>query len=398
MNENLLIRSITNFEVEQLLGRKCIQLNVEEVSNYIKGKVILVTGAGGSIGSELCRQISCLLPKTIILLGHGENSIFEINSELKNKGLDIEILPIIADIQDRDRIEQVFLNYKPHVVFHAAAHKHVSLMELNPIEAIKNNVIGSRNVISAAHINKVERFVLISTDKAVNPTSVMGTTKRIAEMLVQYYGFQSETKFASVRFGNVLGSRGSVISIFKKQIEVGGPITVTHPQMQRFFMTIPEAVQLVIQTGSLLESGSLFILDMGEPVKIVDLAKKLIRLYGLELGKEINIIYTGINPGEKLHEEILTKEEKMASTNYDGIYISKFQNENLEYLEYYIEELESLIKGNPQKIKIETIKKYLKEIVPTYNNKFIAERQSGDMNKEVRRNLMELVPSHDKTT
>ncbi|MBC8952947.1 UDP-N-acetylglucosamine 4,6-dehydratase family protein [Xenorhabdus sp. PB62.4] len=350
-------------DINKLLGRKCVNLDINKTSDYIKNKTVLVTGAGGSIGSELCRQILNFSPKIILLLGHGENSIFEIISELKDIISEVELIPIIANIQDKERVDHIFYTYKPNIVFHAAAHKHVPLMEFNPLEAVKNNVLGSRNIIHAAHSYKAERFVLISTDKAVNPTSIMGLTKRIAEMVVQGYSSISTTKFASVRFGNVLGSRGSVLSIFKKQIERGGPITVTHPEMVRFFMTIPEAVQLVIQAGALVQSGNLFFLDMGKPIKIVDLVKALIKSSGIQPIDKIEIIYTGIRPGEKLHEEILNKEEEFLTTKYEKIYIAKSPSIPLIQLNNTISKLDSLIKKNP---KDDEIKYALKRIIPNY--------------------------------
>ncbi|WP_254611524.1 nucleoside-diphosphate sugar epimerase/dehydratase [Paenibacillus sp. JMULE4] len=320
INGKVSINTIRNVSVEDLLGREPVKMNLEEIAGYLADKVVMVTGAGGSIGSELCRQIAYYKPKSLLLLGHGENSIYEIELELKKDYASIEIYAIIADIQDRDRIRQVFEEFRPQVVFHAAAHKHVPLMERNPIEAIKNNVFGTKNVADASDEFGVSRFVMISTDKAVNPTNVMGATKRIAEMIIQALDKQSKTQFAAVRFGNVLGSRGSVIPIFKKQIEEGRDVTITHPDMIRYFMTIPEAVQLVIQTGSLANGGEIFILDMGRPVKIADLASDLIRLSGLEPGKDINIVYTGIRPGEKLFEEILSNEEGAIATKHDRIY------------------------------------------------------------------------------
>ncbi|MGJ0638517.1 UDP-N-acetylglucosamine 4,6-dehydratase family protein [Xenorhabdus bovienii] len=365
-NEKASICTIKNVDLKKLLGRSCVDLNINKKSDYLKNKTVLVTGAGGSIGSELCRQILNFSPKIILLLGHGENSIFEIVFELKDMESDIELIPIIANIQDKERVEQIFDTYKPHVVFHAAAHKHVPLMELNPLEAVKNNVLGSRNIIHAAHIHETERFVLISTDKAVNPTSVMGVTKRIAEMIVQGYGSISKTKFASVRFGNVLGSRGSVISIFKKQIEKGGPVTVTHPEMVRFFMTIPEAVQLVIQAGALVYSGNLFFLDMGKPVKIVDLVKDLIKLSGIQPIDKVKIIYTGIRPGEKLYEEILTSEEGLLTTRYEKIYVVKSSSISLEKIDIIITTLVNMIRENKKNSGGERMKYILKEIVPSY--------------------------------
>jgi len=279
-------------------------------------------GAGGSIGSELCRQVCALAPEQLIMVGHGENSIFEIQQELTQRFPDVLITPVIADIRDRAKMDRVFRTYKPHVVFHAAAHKHVPLMEAHPDEAITNNVLGTRNVAEAAATHGAERFVMISTDKAVNPANVMGASKRLAELVVQAMQARSTgTRFVSVRFGNVLGSRGSVIPIFKKQIAQGGPVTVTHPEMRRYFMTIPEAVQLIIQAGAMGKGGEVFVLDMGEPVRIADLARDLIRLSGYEPDKDIKIVYTGPRPGEKLFEELINDGEAVHRTNHEKIMV-----------------------------------------------------------------------------
>ncbi|MEH6992335.1 nucleoside-diphosphate sugar epimerase/dehydratase [Neobacillus drentensis] len=317
------VNEIRNVEPGDLLGREPVELDTNSISQYITNSVILVTGAGGSIGSEICRQISQFEPSKLILLGHGENSIYTIEMELKSSSCNsFEIVTEIADITDRDNIFSIMKKYRPRVVFHAAAHKHVPLMERNPEEAIKNNVIGTKNVAEAAGVNCVETFVMISTDKAVNPTSVMGATKRIAEMIVQELNQKSNTRFVAVRFGNVLGSRGSVIPLFKNQITKGGPITVTHPDMTRYFMTIPEASRLVLQAGARAECGEIFVLDMGEPVKIVDLAKNLIRLSGYS-EDDIEIIYSGIRPGEKLFEEILNQNEAQDYQVHPKIFVGK---------------------------------------------------------------------------
>ncbi len=315
------INHIKKVELEDLLGREPVKVNIEEIAGYLSGEIVLVTGAGGSIGSELCRQVAQFVPKRLLLLGHGENSIFEIHNELTYKYSQLDIVPVIADIQDQKRIDQVFAEHRPTVVFHAAAHKHVPLMELNPTEAVKNNVIGTLNVAEAADKNRAKRFVLISTDKAVNPTSVMGATKRVAEIIIQTLGRHSATRFCAVRFGNVLGSRGSVVPLFRQQIARGGPVTVTHPDMTRYFMTIPEAVQLVIQAGAMAESGEIFILDMGEPVKIVDLARQMIKLSGFEPEEDIKIEFTGIRPGEKLKEETISEEEDAVRTKHEQIFV-----------------------------------------------------------------------------
>ena len=320
----LSVNKLRDIQVEDLLGRKTVELDIEGISEYVTNKVILVTGAGGSIGSEICRQICQFTPQKVILLGHGENSIYSIEMELKEKykQTNIEFLPEIADVQDFKKMMMVMETYKPDVVYHAAAHKHVPLMENNPEEAVKNNLIGTTNVAQAASWNGVGIFVMISSDKAVNPTSVMGATKRLAEMAIQDMDQKSATKLVAVRFGNVLGSRGSVIPLFTKQIERGGPVTVTHPDMVRYFMTIPEASRLVIQAGALASGGEIFVLDMGEPVKIVDLAKNVIRLSGNSV-EEIGISFSGIRPGEKLFEELLNKEEVHETHIYPNIYIGK---------------------------------------------------------------------------
>lgn len=317
------VNQFKEVEVEDLLGREPVELDMDSISGYVTGKTILVTGAGGSIGSEICRQICRFSPEKIVLLGHGENSIYLIDMELKRLYSDqIEIVPVIADIQDRDRIFEVMDNQRPDVIYHAAAHKHVPLMEYNPREAVKNNVIGTKNVAEAADTYGVRTFVMISSDKAVNPTNVMGATKRIAEMIIQNLNKHSTTKFVAVRFGNVLGSRGSVIPLFKKQIQAGGPITVTHPDMTRYFMTIPEASRLVIQAGSLARGGEIFVLDMGEPVKIVDLATNLIQLSGYTID-EIGIDFSGIRPGEKMFEELLNENEVHGKPIFPKIFIGK---------------------------------------------------------------------------
>lgn len=332
------ISEIRDVSIGDLLGREPVELDIKGIAEKIENQTILITGAGGSIGSELCRQLCQFKPKTMILLGHGENSIYSIEMELKNKyGEDIEFLTEIADVQDREKMFDVLFKYKPYLVYHAAAHKHVPLMERNPEAAVKNNVYGTKNVAEAADAAGVNTFVLVSTDKAVNPTSVMGSTKRVAEIIIQNLARQSQTRFVAVRFGNVLGSRGSVVPLFKKQIAKGGPVTVTHPDMTRYFMTIPEASRLVIQAGVLARGGEIFVLDMGEPVKIVDLAKNLIKLSGYT-EDEIKIEYSGMRPGEKLYEEILNKEEIHPEKIFPKIYIGKATLENSEEIIKQIEE------------------------------------------------------------
>ncbi|MCU6710307.1 polysaccharide biosynthesis protein [Paenibacillus sp. J5C_2022] len=319
--------AVTQFrdvQVEDLLGREPVELDIESISEYVTRKVVLVTGAGGSIGSEVCRQIARFLPEKLVVLGHGENSIYAIEMELKEmyKDSGVKFYTEIADLQDADKMNAVMRKHKPHVVYHAAAHKHVPLMERNPEEAVKNNLIGTYNAARAASASGVSTFVMISTDKAVNPTSVMGATKRLAEMIIQHMDGVSQTKFVAVRFGNVLGSRGSVIPLFQKQIARGGPVTVTHPDMVRYFMTIPEASRLVIQAGALARGGEIFVLDMGEPVNITELAQNMIRMSGFAV-EDIGIEYTGIRPGEKLYEEMLKDNEMMEKQVYPKIYIGK---------------------------------------------------------------------------
>lgn len=337
MAGKLEVSQLKKVEVEDLLGRDPIQLDDAGISEQISGKTILVTGAGGSIGSEICRQIVKYKPERLVILGHGENSIYLINEELKNKLLgSVEIIPVIADVQDRERMFEQIDKYKPDIIYHAAAHKHVPLMEYNPIEAVKNNIIGTKNTAEAALNANVKRFVLVSTDKAVNPPNVMGATKRVAEMVIQALDKESTTtRFVAVRFGNVLGSRGSVIPKFKQQIEAGGPVTVTHPDMTRYFMTIPEASRLVIQAGALANGGEIFVLDMGEPVRIVDLAKNMIRLCGFK-EDEISIEFTGIRPGEKMFEELLDEKEIHPEQIYPKIYIGKANTIELSKIEEQI--------------------------------------------------------------
>lgn len=339
---NVSVNQFRDVQVEDLLGREPVQLDTESLSQKLTGKTIMVTGAGGSIGSEICRQVVKFHPKKIVLVGHGENSIYLIDMELRNLKIEnLEIRPVIADIQDRARIFEVMQEHQPDVVYHAAAHKHVPLMEYNPKEAVKNNVIGTKNVAEAADTFGVGTFVLVSSDKAVNPTNVMGSTKRIAEMVIQALDEQSKTKFVAVRFGNVLGSRGSVIPLFKKQIQAGGPVTVTHPDMTRYFMTIPEASRLVMQAGALARGGEIFVLDMGEPVKIVDLAKNLIQLSGYTI-EEIGINFSGIRPGEKMFEELLNEKEVHTKAVFPKIHIGKAVLEQEHEVHYLIDRFETM--------------------------------------------------------
>lgn len=317
------VSRIRDVQIEDLLRREQVRVDLDKIGGYLTGRPVLVTGAGGSIGQELCRQIARFQPASLVLLGHAENDIYDIDLELRETCPSLNVVPVIGDIRDAARMESVFARYKPDVVFHAAAHKHVPLMEMHPEEAINNNVFGTWNVACAADRHAASRFVLISTDKAVNPVSIMGSTKRAAELLIQALNEHSNTRFMAVRFGNVLGSRGSVIPLFKRQIAAGGPITVTHPDMVRYFMTIPEAVQLVIQAAAMGEGGEVFVLDMGEPVRIVDLARDLVRLSGLDPDKDIEIKFTGVRPGEKLFEELLTAEEGTVATCHERIFIAR---------------------------------------------------------------------------
>ncbi|PFK05259.1 hypothetical protein CN957_03315 [Bacillus cereus] len=339
------VNEFRDVQVEDLLGREPIQLDDAGIGEKIAGKTILVTGAGGSIGSEICRQVMKYKPAKIVLLGHGENSIYNIEMEMRVTYKDtVEITTEIADIQDRHKIFEIMKKHQPYIVYHAAAHKHVPLMERNPEEAVKNNIFGTKNVAEAADTFKVNTFVMVSTDKAVNPTNVMGATKRFAEMLVQHLAAVStNTRFVAVRFGNVLGSRGSVIPLFKKQIQKGGPVTVTHPDMIRYFMTIPEASRLVIQAGTLARGGELFVLDMGDPVKIVDLAKNLITLSGYSI-EEIGIEFTGLRPGEKMYEELLNEGEIHPEQIFPKIHIGKAVLMDQEILRQFMNEFEGMDK------------------------------------------------------
>jgi FlaA1/EpsC-like NDP-sugar epimerase len=361
------IKQIRDVQIEDLLGREPIKLENPQIQQYIENKVVLVTGGGGSIGSELCRQIAKYNPKTLVIFDIYENTTYDIQNELLKrygKGIDLQVL--IGSVRDKERLKEVFESYNPHIVFHAAAHKHVPLMQNSPFEAIKNNTLGTFYTAQTAGEYNVERFVLISTDKAVNPTNIMGASKRLAELVIQTMNIAySRTEFVAVRFGNVLGSNGSVIPLFKKQIEQGGPVTVTHPDIIRYFMTIPEAVQLVLQTGSIAKGGEIFILDMGEPVKIVDLAKDLIRLSGFEPEEEIKIQFTGLRPGEKLFEELLLEEEGISDTVHEKIFIGK-------PLYFSLEKVEEVLEGLKQAIEeknLEKLEQQVKSLVPHYRCK-----------------------------
>lgn len=361
VNEEVSVSKLRAVEIEDLLGRDPIRVDLETIADYVRGKVVLVTGGGGSIGSELCRQIASHNPKQLIIVEIYENNAYEIQQELLRQYPDINLLVLIGSVRNTIRMNSIFSKYHPQIVFHAAAHKHVPLMEVSPNEAIKNNVFGTYNCANAAHQNGVERFVLISTDKAVNPTNIMGASKRMCEMIVQMFSRMSDTRFVAVRFGNVLGSNGSVIPLFRKQIAEGGPVTVTHPDIIRYFMTIPEAVSLVLQAGAYAKGGEIFVLDMGEPVKIIDLAKNLIRLSGYKVGKDIDIVYTGLRPGEKLFEEMLMDEEGLQTTKNKLIHIGK----PLEFdEEQFTEDLKQLKEAAYDESL--NIREAVKRIVPTY--------------------------------
>lgn len=358
------ISKLRDVNIEDLLGREEVTLNNENINKYIKDRTILVTGGGGSIGSELCRQISKFKPGKLLILDIYENNVYDVQMELNRTHPELNKEVIIASIREVERLREIFEQYKPDVVFHAAAHKHVPLMEGNPVEAIKNNIIGTYNLLKCAQEYKVKKFVQISTDKAVNPTNIMGATKRFCEIMVQAFDKVSTTEYVAVRFGNVLGSNGSVIPLFKKQIAEGGPVTVTHPEINRFFMTIPEAAQLVIQAGSIAKGGEIFVLDMGKPVKIVDLARDLITLSGYKPDVEIKIEYTGLRPGEKLYEELLMDEVALTSTEHDKIFVEKPNNIDLEFVEKSIEQFKKVASMDK-----EDIFKLVEEKVPTYKRK-----------------------------
>lgn len=358
------VRGLRPVRVEDLLSRKPIYTDITRVKTLLRDKCVLVTGAGGSIGSELCRQIASCNPALLILLGHGENSIFNIQNEIGRLFPDLATQPVIADIRDLPRLETVFRTYRPNMVFHAAAHKHVPLMELNPQEAISNNVGGTWNMLRLAELWEVEHFVMISTDKAVNPTSIMGVTKRIAELLVQDAARRSHRRFVAVRFGNVLGSRGSVVPFFEQQIARGGPVTVTHPEVTRYFMTIPEAVQLVLQAAALGEGAEIFVLDMGDPIKIVDLARDLIRLAGLREGVDIEIVFSGLRPGEKLSEELFNAGEHYHRTRHEQIFVSN--NVNMPSETFLYTNTEALLEA-ARRGDLAEIERLLHLLVPEYH-------------------------------
>jgi FlaA1/EpsC-like NDP-sugar epimerase len=345
------VTKLESLDMASLLGRKPVCLDTPELQRFLAGKVVLVTGAGGSIGSEICRQTMKFCPRQIVLLDQAENNLFEIDRELRQRWMGADIVPVVADITDSARIAQVFDRGRPHVVFHCAAHKHVPMMESNPGEAIKNNVFGTRTVADAAQSSGSAAFVMVSTDKAVNPTSVMGAAKRCAELYIQSLSAQgSGTRFVAVRFGNVLGSSGSVVPIFRKQIEAGGPITVTHPDMKRYFMTIAEASQLVMQAGAIGQGGEIFILDMGQPMRILDLAYEMIRSCGLKPNTDIAIEFTGIRPGEKLYEELASEAEQTRPTSHPEIRVWQFAQADPRQVEKMLQSLKGIVHHDPPQI------------------------------------------------
>ena len=362
VNGDVSISKLKDVDVNDLLGREPIKVDLDSIMGYVSGKVVMVTGGGGSIGSELCRQVASHNPKQLVIVDIYENSTYDIQLELKRRYPDLDLVVLIASIRNTKRMDDIFRIYRPEIVYHAAAHKHVPLMEDSPNESVKNNVLGTWKVVQAADKYKVKRFVMISTDKAVNPTNIMGATKRICEMIIQTYNNRSDTEYVAVRFGNVLGSNGSVIPLFKKQIEEGGPVTVTHPDIIRYFMTIPEAVSLVLQAGAYAKGGEIFVLDMGEPVKIVDLAKNLILLSGHKPDEDIQIVFTGLRPGEKLYEEMLMKEEGMQDTANKLIHIGKPIQMDEERFLRQLEELKEYVVTEP-----DDIREWVQRIVPTYS-------------------------------
>lgn len=362
VNGEVSISKLKDVDVNDLLGREPVSVNLESIMGYVSGKVIMVTGGGGSIGSELCRQIAEHHPKRLVIVDIYENTTYDIQNELKVKFPDLDLVVLIASVRNTNRMNWIFETYEPEIIYHAAAHKHVPLMEESPNEAIKNNVLGTWKIVQAADKYHVKRFVMISTDKAVNPTNIMGASKRICEMIIQTYNNRSNTEYVAVRFGNVLGSNGSVIPLFKKQIERGGPVTVTHPDIVRYFMTIPEAVSLVLQAGAYAKGGEIFVLDMGEPVKILELAKNLILLSGHKPDEDISITFTGLRPGEKLYEEMLMEEEGLQDTENKLIHIGKpIELDEERFLEELAELKEYVVK------EPEDIREWVKRIVPTYH-------------------------------
>lgn len=366
--------------ISDLLGRKPVNLSTPEMQRFLAGKRVMVTGAGGSIGSEICRQIARFNPARLILVERAEGLLFEVDRELRQRWLGLDVSPVIADIGDQRRIDRVFADHKPQVVFHCAAHKHVPLMEHNPGEAVKNNVLGTKSVADAALKHRVAAFVMVSTDKAVNPTSVMGATKRCAELYIQHLAEQAEneTRFVAVRFGNVLGSSGSVVPIFRRQIEQGGPVTVTHPEMRRYFMTIPEASQLVMQAGAIGKGGEIFVLDMGDPVKIVDLAREMIRRAGLREGKDIEVQFSGMRPGEKLFEELALPSEEVAPTSHAKIRVWMLPKMGPAAIRAMVSELTGVVEA-PRQAVIETLMRWVPEFTPDETTQAVTNEPRPEM-------------------
>ena len=362
VNGDVSVSKLKDVDVNDLLGRDPVSVDLQSIMDYVSGKVVMVTGGGGSIGSELCRQIAAHKPKLLIIVDIYENTTYDVQNELKVKFPELNLVVLIASVRNTNRMNWIFEHYKPEIIYHAAAHKHVPLMEDSPNEAIKNNVLGTWKIVQAADRYGVKKFVMISSDKAVNPTNIMGASKRICEMIIQTYNRRSRTDFVAVRFGNVLGSNGSVIPLFQKQIERGGPVTVTHPDIVRYFMTIPEAVSLVLQAGAYAKGGEIFVLDMGEPVKILDLAKNLILLSGHKPDEDIHIVFTGLRPGEKLYEEMLMDEEGLQDTANKLIHIGKpIELDETKFMQQ-LEELKEYVVTEP-----DDIRERVKEIVPTYH-------------------------------
>lgn len=361
INYDVKVSMLRDVQIEDLLGREAVRTDLESIMSYVKDQKVMVTGGGGSIGSELCRQIADDQPKQLIIIDNYENAAYELQMELGRKHPELDVIVLIVSVQNRRKIREIFEQYKPDLVFHAAAHKHVPLMEYSPCEAIKNNVFGTMNVASEANRSGVKRMVLISTDKAVRPTNIMGASKRICEMVIQTYNQRSKTEYVAVRFGNVLGSNGSVVPLFKQQIREGGPVTVTHPDIIRYFMTIPEAVSLVLQAGAYAQGGEIFILDMGEPVKILDLAENMIRLSGLVPGEDIEIKFTGLRPGEKLYEELLIDDDNKKETANKRIFIGQPIKIDEAEFDEKMKELEKATFSED-----ENIRQVVKKLVPEY--------------------------------
>jgi FlaA1/EpsC-like NDP-sugar epimerase len=376
INGNVTLNQIRQVNETDLLGRETVNIETDNIKNFLKGKKVMITGGGGSIGSELCRQIAQNKPDSMIIFSRGENSLYNIGFELNHRFKELDIELVVGNVEDLSKVRNSIKKYQPDIIFHAAAHKHVYFMEQDPEEAIKTNVFGTKNVAESAIMMGVEKFIMISTDKAINPTSMMGASKRVAEMVIQYFStMQDRTRFMAVRFGNVIGSRGSVVPLFRKQIEYGGPVTVTHPDVMRYFMTIPEAVQLTLQAAALGNGGEVFVLDMGDPIKIIDLARNLIVLSGYVPEKDIKIEFTGLKPGEKLFEEPLSKRENLLATKKDKIFIADLKEvEPLEF-EKHLKDLEAIIQDYDKN----SLANKLREIVPFY---IPSQINNGGMNYE----------------